>query len=106
MGDTATEQAAAAVQKTGHDLQTIARKKCPVRTGYLRSSIQLESQNDGLTCIVGPEANYAAWVEYGTPSAKAQPFVRPATDEVAPGFLAAMKQIGQGTITTATRPHG
>ncbi len=37
---------------------------------------------------------YGAWVENGTSKMQAQPYLRPATDAVLPGYEAALRQIG------------
>jgi len=54
-----------------------AKKRCPVDTGLLRSSITpvVESWASG---YVGTNTEYAPYVEYGTKHAAAQPFFEPA----------------------------
>jgi hypothetical protein len=41
-----------------------AQARCPVKTGYLRSTISASSTASSITCMV--EAEYAQYVEYGT----------------------------------------
>lgn len=41
-----------------------AKKKCPVDTGYLRSSIK--SEVSGNTATIGTDVEYAPYVEFGT----------------------------------------
>ena len=53
-----------------------ARARCPVRTGYLRSTISASSTASSITCMVG--ADYAQYVEYGTSRQSAQPYFEPA----------------------------
>ena len=53
-----------------------ARARCPVRTGYLRSTISASSTASSITCMVGAE--YAQYVEYGTSRQSAQPYFEPA----------------------------
>lgn len=53
-----------------------AQARCPVRTGYLRSTISASSTASSITCIVGAE--YAQYVEYGTSRQSAQPYFEPA----------------------------
>lgn len=57
-----------------------AKRLCPVDTGRLRSSITmvLESDSDGLYAVVGTNVDYAEFVEFGTSTQRAQPFLRPA----------------------------
>jgi len=61
-----------------------AKKRCPVDTGNLRSSITpvVESWAAG---YVGTNTHYAPYVEYGTERMRAQPFLEPA-------FLEGQKQ--------------
>lgn len=55
-----------------------AQARCPVRTGYLRSTISASSTASSITCIV--EADYAQYVEYGTSRQSAQPYFEPALE--------------------------
>lgn len=53
-----------------------AQARCPVRTGYLRSTISASSTASSISCVVG--ADYAQYVEYGTSRQSAQPYFEPA----------------------------
>lgn len=53
-----------------------ARFLCPVKTGNLRSKIEARSDS------VEVNADYAGVVEFGTAKRAAQPFVRPAIEQV------------------------
>lgn len=53
-----------------------AQSLCPVRSGYLLSSINVNVSGDGVTCEAG--AHYAQYVEYGTWKMGARPFMEPA----------------------------
>lgn len=104
-----------AIVATGVDVQTEARRRCPVDTGRLRSSIvhRVEADARSTSVEVGSNVNYAADVEYGTaphvivprnkkalfwkgaahpvakvnhPGTRAQPFMRPAL-ELAPIYF-------------------
>jgi HK97 gp10 family phage protein len=57
-----------AVVATGVDVQNEARRRCPVDTGRLRSSIvhRVESDARSTTVEVGTNVNYAEDVERGT----------------------------------------
>lgn len=88
-------RARVAVRKATFDIQRIAQSMVPVRTGNLKNSIGVEFENDGFTSLVGPTANYGAYVEYGTSKMAARPYMNPAAARVEPGFLKAMSQIGK-----------
>ena len=51
------------------------------QTGTTKRSIGLEIKDNGFAAEVGPETEYAPYVEYGTRFMDAQPFVRPAFNE-------------------------
>lgn len=53
-----------------------AQARCPVRTGYLRSTISASTDGISMNCIAGAE--YAQYVEYGTSRQSAQPYFEPA----------------------------
>lgn len=54
------------VQEAGLGTQRDARKRCPVDTGRLRSSINLFFSKGGLAALVGTVVSYAKFVEFGT----------------------------------------
>ena len=54
-----------------------ARARCPVRTGYLRSTISADYTST-YDIICEAEADYAQYVEYGTSRQSAQPYFEPA----------------------------
>lgn len=72
------------VVKACADIQAGARSRCPVDTGFLRSSITTDIvRGSGVTTgEVGPTAHYGAYVEYGTWRMAAQPYLGPATATV------------------------
>ena len=74
------------VTMAGETMQADAKALSPVDTGNLRSSIQTVAfVEDGIpSSEVGPEAEYAKYLEYGTNKAKAQPFMAPAWDKLRP----------------------
>lgn len=57
-----------AVDRTRIDVQNEARRRAPVDTGRLRSSIVSRAEGGGrsLGYVIGTNVNYAAAVEYGT----------------------------------------
>ncbi|WIC88818.1 minor capsid protein [Streptomyces phage OnionKnight] len=111
-----------AVDRTRIDVQNEARRRAPVDTGRLRSSIVSRAETSGRTAgyVIGTNVNYAAAVEYGTsphvikpvnkralywpgaahpvasvnhPGTRAQPFMRPAIEMTEIFFRANLSQI-------------
>jgi HK97 gp10 family phage protein len=80
MVDEATrEETAAATSSTAHAVESDVKQRAPVLSGKLRDSYKIrlfgtyaEVYSDLKVC------GYAAWVEYGSSTAKAQPHLRPA----------------------------
>jgi HK97 gp10 family phage protein len=89
------ERASAVVRKASFDVEGQAKGRAPVDTGALKNSISTEFEDGGLTGIIAPHVEYAAYVEYGTKRMSAQPYMTPAAESVAPAFIAAMKQMLQ-----------
>lgn len=61
-----------------------AKRRAPVDTGRLRSSIThtpVERDGDELVARIGTDVEYAPYVELGTRHQVAQPFLRPALDD-------------------------
>ena len=61
-------------------VETHAKIRCPVDTGFLRNSITVDEVTP-MEAIVGPHTDYAEHVEFGTSRMAAQPYMRPALDE-------------------------
>jgi HK97 gp10 family phage protein len=75
-----------AVRKKGFKVVRKAKGNAPVDTGRLRASISLEEEflgNGLVKVLVGSNVDYARFVEFGTESQVAQPYLRPALREVA-----------------------
>lgn len=71
-----------ALQDEGKEIAKSAKAKCPVRTGKLKKSIQARPLAQGVRIKAGSKAAfYSHMVEFGTRTAAAQPFMRPAVDE-------------------------
>jgi len=64
------------------DVKALAKQLVPVRTGYLRQSIYSKVQE--WVAVVGAEAPYALYVEFGTRYMQAQPYLYPAIEEHLP----------------------
>lgn len=75
----------AGLQVLALQVQNAARRRCPVDTGRLRSSISHRLGRDarGPYAEVGTNVQYAPFVEFGTRRAAAQPYLRPALAEAA-----------------------
>lgn len=64
------------LRKAGEQVIDGAKEVVPVRTGHLRDSIDI--QGEGQNFIeVGADADYAAFVEFGTSRMEAQPYMTP-----------------------------
>lgn len=114
-----------AVDRTGTDVQNEARRRAPVDTGRLRSSIVSRATNTGRSVgyVVGTNVKYGAAVENGTaphvivpkngkalywpgarhpvakvnhPGTRAQPFLRPAVEMTEIFFRANLSQVRAG----------
>lgn len=72
------------LKRLGLKVQRGAKRRCPVDTGRLRASIAEELGEDsrGLVEVIGTDVTYAPHVEYGTSRMAAQPYLRPALDDV------------------------
>lgn len=90
-GAAAVPRARTAVAKAAADVQARAQIAAPVDTGFLQGSIS--TTNRGLEAEVGPTAHYGVYVEMGTSRMAPQPYLFPALDVVAPGFVDAIEQI-------------
>jgi HK97 gp10 family phage protein len=66
--------------RVGLQVQNYARELCPVDTGRLRASIQMDSGRDGVGpwVSIGTNVEYAPYVEFGTRYMSPQPYMRPA----------------------------
>lgn len=77
----------AELNDAAEEIKFLAQELVPVKTGLLRSSIHVE-RIDHLAVQVRADADYAAYVEYGTSRAPAQPFMTPAIEAVRAGYQA------------------
>ena len=75
----------AELNDAAEEIADIARDLVPVRTGALKASIHT-TRIDHLAVQVRADAEYAAWVEYGSSRAPAQPFITPAIEAVRGGY--------------------
>lgn len=70
--------------RTGIRVSNQAKVNCPVDTGRLRASIGVSQSFDteGAVTTVGSDVFYSLFVEAGTSRQRAQPYLRPALNEV------------------------
>ncbi|MEM4700669.1 MAG: HK97 gp10 family phage protein [Candidatus Bathyarchaeia archaeon] len=64
------------------DVKALAKQLVPVRTGYLRSTIYARVQE--WVAVVGADAPYALYVEFGTRYMQARPYLYPAIERHLP----------------------
>lgn len=86
------QRAGQIVRKTALDLVANMMVNAPIRTGFLRSTIQAQKLGRS-HWLVTVGAEYGIYVEYGTRFSRAQPFFFPALAIVRPQFVAAMRSI-------------
>jgi hypothetical protein len=81
------ERAIARVNKSVYQAASIARQLCPVRTGFLKSTIVVVTYSRGELLRIKVLAPYAGWVE------RDQPFLRPAVESVKPRLFRDLKRL-------------
>lgn len=74
-------------------IETQMKQNSPVRTGNNRRSINTQIEDDGLKirAQIGPNTDYAVYLEMGTRFMAAQPFIRPAYETIKGPAQAAIK---------------
>jgi len=75
------------------ELNSKAMIKAPVDTGFLKRSLTVAMEEDGMTGRVKATADYAGYVEKGTRFMAAKPYLEPSLNEVKPGFLDDLKRM-------------
>jgi HK97 gp10 family phage protein len=63
-------------------MHELATKDCPVDTGRLKGTINIEPKRLANKYILGVGTDYGVYVEFGTYKMNAQPFMRPALKQV------------------------
>lgn len=81
------------VRANGTRLQQGAKAKAPIDTGTLFRSIGLNVGDGGLTAMVQPHTEYAAYVEFGTRKMAAQPYIKPAFNSVKTQFFSDLQKL-------------
>ncbi len=87
------EAAKIVVAKNGSRLQTRAQENAPVDTGTLKRSIGLSIEDGGLTAKSEATAHYAGYVELGTRFMEAQPYMKPALNQVKGKFNSDLRKL-------------
>lgn len=98
-GPRAGARAAQALRKTAFDIEADAKTLAPIDTGNLRSSIITAIAGDGrfgaMEATITAEAEYSAYVEFGTSTQAGQPFMMPAFERRVPLLEEALGAIGE-----------
>lgn len=84
-------------------VMTDAKRRAPVLTGNLRRSIHVEQGAVTLTraeAKVGTDVEYAPYVEFGTSRMRAQPYLRPAAETMAPAVQATIEALVASAVET------
>lgn len=100
LGPAASEELRRMVETGAEDLQTAMLASVPVRSGKLRQGILKKVSRDGLNATVGFAPDKpgfkrlwrkvgwrAGFIERGTKRSRAQPFIKPARDQVIPRLV-------------------
>ena len=86
----------AIVKKFGGNLQSSAKRKAVFTKGYSTGAtarrIGLEITNGGFSAKVEAKTDYSGYLEKGTRKMEAQPFMKPALDEIEPQFIAELRR--------------
>ena len=112
-----TKAVSQTVRKAAFDCEGHAKANVPVQTGFLKSSIYVETHDgsdydasaeppgdaemlpeipraeNAQTAYVAVGASYGVYVEMGTVKMAAQPYLVPAMEAVKPGFMAALEKL-------------
>ena len=78
----------------GQGAQTVCESLCPVDTGRLQSSINV--QHGGNTAVISADTEYAVFVEFGTSKMAAQPYLVPALLSNTQAILSAIAEAIKG----------
>lgn len=88
----------AIVRKFGGKLQSSAKRKAVFTKGYetgaTKRNIRMEITDGGFAAKVEAGTDYSGYLEKGTRKMEAQPFMKPALDEIEPQFIAELRRAG------------
>ena len=85
-----------AVADTVVSLANEARQRAPHDTGRLRSAIKSKSDGGNGEVYVDKSVDYAAYVEFGTSTSPAHPFMGPASETHRARFVKRITDAGKG----------
>lgn len=86
-----TQVVPAALQTGAQSVQMQAKQVCPVRTGYLQSSITIRAGQDQSEIEIAAEAEYAGFVEAGTSRMAARRYMEQGLLSGMPDFVNALQ---------------
>lgn len=75
------------------EIQRLAKRDVPVKTGHARNTTIVEFEIGGAAAEIGTVAPYAPYIEFGTKHMAARPYLIPAFDEVEPKFQERLAEI-------------
>lgn len=79
------------ITRAAYAIEAGAKRRTPVKTGRLRSSIRTDVKK--LAADIGTNTEYAPFVEFGTVKQRAQPFLFPAYEQERKKFIKNLKQL-------------
>lgn len=86
------------IKKNGAALQKAAQRNAVFKKGYstgaTKRSIKLDLASNGLRAVVKANTDYSGYLEVGTRKMEAQPFMRPALNEIQPKFIDDLRRAG------------
>jgi len=91
----ATSRCRTLVKSSAAAVADRARTLAPMATGRLRRAIQHDAQGLSASVLIGAEAPYWRFVEYGTVRMAAQPFLRPSAEQEAQTLDGRLRDVGQ-----------
>lgn len=88
LADVADTEVYEVAEENKEKVVRVAKQKAPVDTGRLRDSIygRVKKNGNDVVILIGSDVHYAVYVEMGTSKMRAQPYIRPAFEEVAPEY--------------------
>ena len=99
-GEMLHPKARAAVKKVAADIERDAKLFAPVDTGFLRSSIGIDMAGNAYysEAVIGPTAEYAPYLEFGTSRMAPHAFMGPALDRHEWEFVAAFDRLAEEAL--------
>lgn len=97
-GEAAQYKAPLVVAKSAADLEAAMKRNIvemgAVDTGFMLGSVGTDLDLINASAVVGPTADYAPFVNWGTSKMGPRPFADNAADEIFPNFIAAIEALG------------